>query len=130
MGDAFGEPRIAGETHREVSLSVRFPRSDQTLEDFRLEEEIRVATIASLADAELAEIQSSMAQSDALAPRCEDAIAETPVDPDSTRVMVPVTDPCPVAAVRPQSGSAKSKGRPAAARSQQPKDQKSKRRKA
>ena len=88
-----------------------------------------MATIASLADADLAEVQSSVAQSDASAPRFEDAIAETQVDPDSTQVMVPVTDPCPVAAVHPQSGPAKSKGRPAAARSQQPKDQKSKRRK-
>ena len=51
---AFGEPRIADETQREVSLSARLPRSDPTLEDFRLEEEIRVATIASLADADLA----------------------------------------------------------------------------
>ena len=113
-------------------LSVRLPRSDQTLEDFRLEEEIRVATIASLADAELSEIQASMVQSDASAPRCEDAIVETQVDPDATQVMVPDTDPCSVAAVRPQPAPAKSKGRPASVRSQstrQPKDQKPKRRK-
>ena len=112
---------------KEKYLYARLPRSEQTLEDFRLEEEIRVATIASLADAELAEIQSSMAQSDASAPRCEDAIAETQEFPDVTQVMVAGTDPCPVAAVRPQPAPAKSRGRPAAVRSQstrQPKDQK------
>ena len=129
---AFGEPRIAAETQREVSLSARLPRSDQTLEDFRLEEEIRVATIASLADAELAEIQSSMAQSDASVPHCEDSIAETQEDPDATQVMVVGTDPCPVAAVRPQPAPAKSRGRPASVRSQstrQPKDPKARKRK-
>ena len=91
-----------------------------------------MATIASLADAELAEIQSFMAQSDASATCCEDVIAETQVDHDVTQVMVVGTDPCPVAAVRPQPAPAKSKGRPASVRSQstrQPKDQKPKRRK-
>ena len=91
-----------------------------------------MATIASLADTELAEVQSSVAQSDASPPRCEDAIAETQVDPDATQVMVPDIDPCSVAAVRPQPAPAKSKGRAASVRSQstrQPKDQKPTRRK-
>ena len=68
VGEAFGEPRNAVEILGEVSLSVRRPRADQTLEDFRVEDEIRVATIASLADTELAEVQSSVAQSNASAP--------------------------------------------------------------
>ena len=61
-----------------------------------------MATVASLADAELAEIQPSMAQSDA-------SIGETQEGPDATQVMVVGTDPCPVAADRPQPAPAKSR---------------------
>ena len=128
----FGPQCITVEIQREIFLSVRLPPIQQTLEDFRLAEEIRVATVASLADAELAEVQSAMAQSDPSVPHCENSIGETQEDPDATQVMVVGTDPCSVTAGRPQPALAKPRGRPASVRSQstkQPKDPKAKKRK-